>query len=361
MFRILLALICVFSSTMKAQVGIGTQNPDASAILEVNSSDKGFLPPRLTTDQRNGISSPVAGLFIYNTVSNCIQYYTGEGWFDPCCDKAVNNGVDGFSYLFRVNPSDVTSVLDGNGANITSNGYVESVKNVANTSEVLTLDHNSEATHGNANDTIFKYITEANSISYKERAYLRRTKSADSDAAHIEYNFPSDYTGDFEITLVARFVDTTFANLNVRASFFNISETSSNNTTFQLGVGNTDSDTPVDANCNKNQYTIRYSNGNNEICGSTVDKKVRVDNQFHVFNLKYTNSSQVMDFYIDNELIESKNLGNTMTIEGLCLFTNRGRNKAAESEIAELFLLSNHLSTDDSQSLTNYLLCRYQD
>lgn len=360
MLKILLPLLFI-STWSIAQVGIGTTTPNSSALLDVESNSKGFLPPRLTTDQRNDISSPTGGLLIYNTVSNCIQYYTGEGWFDPCCNNTVSSGVDGFSYLFRVDPSDISSILDGAGAEITNNGYIESVKNVSNITEELTLEHNGEATHNAANDTIFKYITEINPISYKQRAYIRRTKGISGSAAHLEYDYPSNYTGDFEITLVARFIDSTFANLNVRSSFFNSAETTSNTTTFQLGLGNEDSNTPVDANCNKNQYTVRYGSGNNEICGSTIADKVKVDEQFHVFNIKYSHSTTTMDFYIDNTLIETRNLGGTMTIEGLCLFTNRGRSQATAAEIAELFFISSHLSTEDSETLNGYLLCKYQD
>ena len=360
MYKILLFLSIV-SLPALAQVGIGTSSPDQSALLDIESNSKGFLPPRMTTDQRNAISNPSAGLLIYNTVSECIQYYMGNGWYDPCCKHTVSSGIEGFSYLFRVNPLETTSILDVDGATITNNASIGTVDNIANNTESLVLDRNSESTQNTANDTIFRYITENHSIDYKNRAYIRRTKGTGSNAAHLEYDYTTDYTGDFEITLVARFTDTTFANLIVRSSFFNISESTSNGTTFQLGLGNTDSDIPVDANCNKNQYTVRFGNGNNEICGSTVADKVKVDEQFHVFNIKYTHSTTTMDFSIDNVFIESRNLGGTMTIEGLCLFTNRGRNRAAASEIAELFLLSSHLSTEDSQTLTDYLLCKYQD
>jgi hypothetical protein len=61
-------------------VGIGTETPVASAALEVKSSDKGFLPPRLTTAQRNAISSPSVGLTVYNTTSNLMEMYNGVGW-----------------------------------------------------------------------------------------------------------------------------------------------------------------------------------------------------------------------------------------------------------------------------------------
>lgn len=63
-------------------IGIGTSSPNASAIFEVSSTSKGLLPPRMTTAQRDAISSPVAGLMIYNTTTNKHQGYNGSTWND---------------------------------------------------------------------------------------------------------------------------------------------------------------------------------------------------------------------------------------------------------------------------------------
>ena len=64
-----------------AQVGIGTATPDASAKLDVSSTTQGFLPPRMTTVQRNAIASPANGLTIYNTTINAFQVYNGTAWY----------------------------------------------------------------------------------------------------------------------------------------------------------------------------------------------------------------------------------------------------------------------------------------
>ena len=50
-------------------VTVGIIGPEISAALNINSTTKGFLPPRMTSAERNGISSPVAGLLIW--CSNC--------------------------------------------------------------------------------------------------------------------------------------------------------------------------------------------------------------------------------------------------------------------------------------------------
>jgi|694.fasta_scaffold12227_3 hypothetical protein len=53
---------------------------DASAIFQVNSTTKGFLPPRMTTTQRDAIVSPATGLRIYNTTTNTNDTYNGTVW-----------------------------------------------------------------------------------------------------------------------------------------------------------------------------------------------------------------------------------------------------------------------------------------
>ena len=65
-------------------VGIGTVTPNASAALDVTSNNKGFLPPRMTTIERNAISNKAAGLMIFNTTSACVEVYNGTNWINLC-------------------------------------------------------------------------------------------------------------------------------------------------------------------------------------------------------------------------------------------------------------------------------------
>jgi hypothetical protein len=62
-------------------VGIGT-TPVASAMLEVVSTTKGLLPPRMTTIQKNAIATPAAGLMVYDTTTNKLCCYNGTIWND---------------------------------------------------------------------------------------------------------------------------------------------------------------------------------------------------------------------------------------------------------------------------------------
>ncbi len=62
------------------RVAIGTGTASTSAALDVNSTTHGFLPPRMTTDQRAAIVSPDEGLVIYNTVTRDLEFFDGLFW-----------------------------------------------------------------------------------------------------------------------------------------------------------------------------------------------------------------------------------------------------------------------------------------
>ena len=71
------------NTTINGKLVVGASNEqNSSAILEANSITKGFLPPRMSTEQRNIISSPVAGLMIWNMTNNQIEIYNGSLWIN---------------------------------------------------------------------------------------------------------------------------------------------------------------------------------------------------------------------------------------------------------------------------------------
>jgi hypothetical protein len=80
---IILAFLLATASNLQAQVGIASTSitADASAMLEVQSTSKGLLTPRMTNAQKQAISSPATGLTIYQTDSTAGYYvYTGSAW-----------------------------------------------------------------------------------------------------------------------------------------------------------------------------------------------------------------------------------------------------------------------------------------
>ncbi|GAL90841.1 hypothetical protein [Jejuia pallidilutea] len=73
--KVLVLLLLLGSNILLyAQVGIGTTNPDNSSILDVESTNKGVLVPRLTTAQRNAIVNPATSLLIFNTSTQQFEF-----------------------------------------------------------------------------------------------------------------------------------------------------------------------------------------------------------------------------------------------------------------------------------------------
>jgi hypothetical protein len=115
----LIFFLCAFF-TLQAQVGIGTTSPAASAQLDVTSSSKGFLPPRVAlssiTDVST-ISAPATGLTIYNTatsgttpndVTPGYYYYNGTNW-----QRLLNPSGIIFKKTILINSASPTTSING--------------------------------------------------------------------------------------------------------------------------------------------------------------------------------------------------------------------------------------------------------
>jgi len=77
-----LIIACLITKGV-AQVGINENNntPDVSAMLDISSTDKGILIPRLTYAQRNAILNPATGLMVYQSDSlTGFYFYKGASW-----------------------------------------------------------------------------------------------------------------------------------------------------------------------------------------------------------------------------------------------------------------------------------------
>ncbi len=143
---ILVAIVMIASNMLTAQVAINTDGstPDASAMLDVKSSNKGFLPPRIalssTTDVTT-ISSPAISLLVYNTASTAdvtpgYYYWDGSVWKSLTSSTKKSITINAFSVglgaysngsnSVYVNGKNVSTsgrgahltVLDGNNANV---------------------------------------------------------------------------------------------------------------------------------------------------------------------------------------------------------------------------------------------------
>lgn len=117
----ILFLMLLFTAAINAQsvaVSATAVPPDASAMLDVSSTAKGFLPPRMTTVQRDAITSPATGLVIFNITTGCLNYWKQTAWYEVCGTCAPqptqsNAGID------QLNLAGTSAVL---AANTPTNG-----------------------------------------------------------------------------------------------------------------------------------------------------------------------------------------------------------------------------------------------
>jgi hypothetical protein len=71
------------NTRLPRQVIVGANTTqDASSQLQIDSTTKGFLPPRMTTTQKNAIATPAAGLVVYDNTTNKLCCYNGSTWND---------------------------------------------------------------------------------------------------------------------------------------------------------------------------------------------------------------------------------------------------------------------------------------
>jgi hypothetical protein len=126
--------VLLIASFVEAQTGIGTTTPHASAKLDVFSTTKGFLPPRMTATERDGIPSPAAGLMVYQTDGTSgLYYYNGAAWI----------------YIIN-STTNVVSVVNGGTGTTTATGTGSVVLNTSPSLITPALGTPSSATLTNA-------------------------------------------------------------------------------------------------------------------------------------------------------------------------------------------------------------------
>lgn len=83
----------------KENVGIGTTKPDQSAILDLSSTNKGLLMPRVTLQQRSSIQNPANGLIVYQTdMISGFYYFDGKDWKSVGKETSQNSVADAFNW-----------------------------------------------------------------------------------------------------------------------------------------------------------------------------------------------------------------------------------------------------------------------
>ena len=123
---IVLLTLSYSSNSIHAQsMGISnsTITPDPSSILEMRATDKGMLIPRMTTAERDGISTPATGLMMYNTTSNQFNFFNGTYWAVSVSANTPFLAADAGSTLTTSSTSD-TAIADMSKTVLEQGSYV---------------------------------------------------------------------------------------------------------------------------------------------------------------------------------------------------------------------------------------------
>jgi len=89
-------------------VAISGSTPAASAVLDVVSTTKGFLPPRMTSAQKDAIASPASGLIVYDNTTDEVNYFDGTDWKPLTTMYSLNASTQ--SFVSTTTLADVTGL-----------------------------------------------------------------------------------------------------------------------------------------------------------------------------------------------------------------------------------------------------------
>lgn len=97
---------------IEAQVGINTLSPHQSAALDIESTEKGMLIPRMATAQKTAIVNPAPGLIIYDTTLRCISQNAGTAADPAWVCLSQRDAQNGFFYMPTISV-DASTVVTG--------------------------------------------------------------------------------------------------------------------------------------------------------------------------------------------------------------------------------------------------------
>ena len=170
MKNIFFAFLLLLSTISFSQVGIGTTSPDASSVLDITATDAGLLVPRLTTTQRDALSSPATGLLIFNTTTKSFQYNFGDGssvdWYslDAQSDTSNSSSISG---LVTANTGALIAGSGFTSAGLGTGRYRITFSNTANNTDYSVLaTSNTNENVGNEEDDTYIRVTNKTTTSF---------------------------------------------------------------------------------------------------------------------------------------------------------------------------------------------------
>ena len=139
-FFIFLAVLSI-SASAYTQVGIGTSNPDTSALLDITTTTQGLLIPRMTNVERQAISDPQPGLMVFDTVSDTFMVYNGSGWTNLSVSDIIAPSLTAVTQV--VTPS-----------NDTTPSYVFTTNEAGTITTNISAGFSTSASAANGNNTV---------------------------------------------------------------------------------------------------------------------------------------------------------------------------------------------------------------
>jgi hypothetical protein len=265
--------------------GIGTTTPDASSLLEIKSTSKGLLIPRMTQAQRNAITSPATGLFIYQTnATPGFYYYSGTAW-TAVTQKSKgwsltgNSGTnpstnfigttDAQPLVFRVNNNRAGYVDNNLGA--VSLGYLSLNANTATGNTALGYEAANSNTTGQSNTAIGNLALLANTTGTQNTAtgsFALESNTASDNTANGYFALASNTTAtnntaDGALSLHATTTGGNNAALGQKAGYDNTGGISNVFVGASSGGGNTSGSSNTFLGYNAGTSS---TNGSNNVC-----------------------------------------------------------------------------------------------
>ena len=167
-------LMCLINSQSNAQLGIGTNSPNASAMLDVTATNKGLLLPRMTNSQKNAISNPATGLIVFCTdcgSAGLMNIYNGSDWV------RLDGNISNTPSITTTAASSIAATSATSGGNVTSiGGSNVSAKGVCWSTSPNPTTANSKTTDGSGSGSFTSNIGSLTSnTTYYVRAYATNT------------------------------------------------------------------------------------------------------------------------------------------------------------------------------------------
>ncbi len=401
---ILFSYILLFANYSYGQsVGVNSDGsaPDASAILDVKSTTKGLLVPRMTTVQRNNITLPATGLLVFDTDEDALYVNTGTGaspvWEQELTDNnqtgwslTGNSGTstgtnflgttDARDLVFRtnntekarirsngnfglgiINPASKLHVSDGNSVSsslYTTDYQIISAQNTAPGFNIISSSSSSAAHRG-----VFKATRSRGSLSSPTRV-----QNGDQTFSLLGSGY--DGTNNLATAGISFLVDgTTNTNVIPQAIIFETSETTGRNERLRIaadgnvGIGTSDPAAKLEAVTNS---SLAYSATTQSITTGASDVLLLSNNNANAnvtylkFQNRFSGSSMariglVHDGGADGSLVFQTRNGGGQTTEKMRLHRNGNVGIGTDNPVSRLDIDNGKLSIESASNGRNWL------